>query len=159
MSFSQIHQPLVYKNEITNTLRLFNKKIQGTAVYLWAVAPQGDVSFYHKNEISENTLFVFISTNYSYYHQIEVVFHQISAFQNLPEIWRPHPATDALTFEKANQGYHFYLNDDEGNKLHINAQGISIYTGTVYYYNRPKLTSNEKIALFVKSLSTHEPQE
>jgi len=150
MSFNQTHRPITRENRVANVLRLFNEHVQGTAAYIWAVAPQGDVSFYHKNEIPENTLFVFVSTNYSYYHQIEIVFHQVAHFETFPEIWRPHPDKEALTFETTGQDFRFCFNDDENNKWYINAPAISIYNGTVYYYQRPQLKPDEKIALFVK---------
>lgn len=151
MSFSQTHRPIALENELTTALRLFNEQVQDTAAYLWAVAPRGDISFYHENEIPENTLFVFVSTNYSYYHQIEVVFHQVANVDKLPEIGRPHPYKPTLSFETTEQGgFLFCFTDDEDNQWHISAQAISVYTGTVYYYQRPKLKPDEKIALFVK---------
>jgi hypothetical protein len=123
-----------------------------------------DVHFFNYNL---KTLIIAGSTDLSYYHKLEVIFEDVFFVSCFFQGW--HSNTEAPVFiipegEIAVQlnlhfeieaGYQLFIfkTEDYNQDVVIVAQKISYNTDTVFYYNRPDLKENERIADFIKANS------
>lgn len=102
------------------------------------------------------------SVELAYYHNLEIIFEDIFFVSAFFQGW--HSDTKQTTFllpdnEKEmnekyeiEQGYQIFIfrSEDYTNDVVIAARNVSFNTDTVYYYDRPDLKANERIADFVK---------
>jgi hypothetical protein len=102
------------------------------------------------------------SVDLTYYHKLEIIFEDIFFVSGFFQGW--HSDTEQRTFylpdnenemnEKyeIEQGYQLFIfkTEDYTNDVVIAAKNITFNTDTVYYYERPDLKENERIADFVK---------
>lgn len=102
------------------------------------------------------------STDFSYYHNLEIFFHDVFFVSVFFNGWKSD--TQQSVFEipvnevELNQQYEIeqdyqlfiFRTEDYTNDVIIAANTISFNTDTVYYYNRENLLPGERIASFVK---------
>lgn len=112
------------------------------------------------------TLTVAGSDDLTYYHTLEINFENIFFVSGFFEGW--HSDTTKTVFQqpenvkKSNQkyeieeGYQLFIfkTSDYKNDIVIAAKEIRYNTDTVFYYDRPDLKDNERIADFVKRKTT-----
>jgi hypothetical protein len=115
----------------------------------------------HIYSYKNGQLIVAGSIDLTYSHTLEIIFDDVYFFSGYPEGW--HSDTDKTVFEIPDQCAKLYKQfqiiqeytlfrfaaEDTPDVL-IAASAISYNTDTVYYYNRPDLKENERIADFVK---------
>lgn len=102
----------------------------------------------------DGNILVLGSTDFSYYHQIEISFYGVSFYQGVLS-WGSDPSDDLLVENttsnlslideyKLNGDFKIYsfITDDE-TKVNFAAERISINTDTVFYYQRDNLKENE----------------
>ena len=96
-----------------------------------------------------------------YYHTLEIVFEDIFFVSGFFQGWHTDTSKTAFRLEsnqviykqyEIEQGYRLFIfnAEDYQNEIIISAKSISFNTDTVYYYERPNLKDNERVAEFVK---------
>jgi hypothetical protein len=102
------------------------------------------------------------SEDLTYYHTLEISFKDVQYFHSIYPDW--HSDTKQTVFMVADnqaelknkytiaEDYRFFVMKIEGdsNDVIIAAKSINYNTDTVFYYDRPELKENERIADFVK---------
>jgi hypothetical protein len=102
------------------------------------------------------------SDDLTYYHTLEIIFEDIFFVSAFFQGWHSNtkertfllPDNEKETNEKfeIEQGYQLFIfrTEEYTNDVMIAARNLSFSTDTVYYYERPDLKANERIADFVK---------
>jgi hypothetical protein len=115
----------------------------------------------HVYSYQHNKLVIAGGVDLTYYHSLEIIFEEVNFFSGYMSGWHADtskpvfelPAESTilnLKFENI-QGYTlFRFNSEDTPDIYIAAAAVSYNTDTVYYYNRPDLKENERLADFVK---------
>ena len=117
---------------------------------------------FHVLEFDGYRLTVGGSIDLTYYHKLEVIFEDIFFVSGFFRGW--HSDTEKIVFQipeneielngkyEIEQDYQLFTfkTEDFKNDIIIASNNISYNTDTVFYYNRPDLKPNERIADFVK---------
>ena len=117
---------------------------------------------FHVLEFDGYRLTVGGSIDLTYYHKLEVIFEDIFFVSGFFRGW--HSDTEKIVFQipeneiELNGKYEIekdyqlftFKTEDFKNDIIIASNNISYNTDTVFYYNRPDLKPNERIADFVK---------
>lgn len=131
------------------------------------------------NQICNNDLFEFHvfsfdgyklsivgSSDFSYYHKIEIIFEDVFFFSGFFNGWQSDTSNNVflipenendlnIKFEiEADYQLFTFKTEDYNNDIIIGAKNISFNNDIVYYYNRPNLQQNERIADFIKNKKT-----
>lgn len=117
---------------------------------------------FHVLSYDGNQLIIGGGIDLTYYHQLELIFEGVFFASAYFKGW--HSNTDQIVFqiptnevqlnfkyqiEENYQLFEFKIEDGE-NDILIAANSVSFNTDTVFYYDRPDLQANERIAPFVK---------
>ena len=169
--FEKLHSCITDTETIIQTLNSFNETVHSAGMYFRLDVPDEDGGIaYPNNEIPDKAVVVIGSFDFSYYHQIEIVFfeaitHNISS----ESIWADHWDKEQLTLIQGTTRYdiltkHQPYDDDTfhvfafnigsfgDEQYYIIAKGISIKLGIVFHYDRARqepLKPDERVAYWV----------
>lgn len=118
---------------------------------------------FHVLSFDGNKLIVGGSIDLTYYHSLEIIFDDVFFVSGFFGGW--HSDTDKAVFQipdkekdlnikyEIEQDYQLFTfkTEDFENDIIIAANNVSFNTDTVFYYDRPDLKLNERIADFVKN--------
>ncbi len=119
---------------------------------------------FHVVEYDAKHLIIGGGQDLSYSHNLEVIFEDVFFYSGVINEWHTDTSKPALEMpdgEKVvqlnkrfeiQQGYQLFIirTEDLQSDIHIAAKKLSYNTDTVFYYLRPDLKENERIADFVK---------
>ncbi|MBL7950883.1 MAG: hypothetical protein JNM62_04130 [Flavobacteriales bacterium] len=119
---------------------------------------------FHVVECDFRKLVVGGSEDLTYYHKLEVVFENVFFFSGVISGWGTDTSKPMITIPEGEElrelnmrfeiqvGYQLFviLPEDFKNKIYVAAERLSYNTDTVFYYQRPDLKENERIARWVK---------
>lgn len=169
----QVHSNIYYKpEEIVATLKQLNGTLHSTGVsFQWDEKDaDGEYISYKANEVPADALIVLGSFDFSYYHQVELVFYGVKAHTlHTQAYWPDHwskPQLELLQGEEANtiaaklgwqlttgqQVFAFNRGSHGDERYYIMAEGLSWYIGTVFHYDREAqeaLKPGERVAYWV----------
>ncbi len=103
------------------------------------------------------------SFDLTYYHTLEIIFTDVFFFKGYFEGWQadfldtvfeiPKNEKELNLKYEIEHPYQLFVfrTDNKQNDIIIAANSVSYNTDTVFYYNRPDLKDNERIAYFVKN--------
>lgn len=108
--------------------------------------------------IKGNTLFLKASRDFSYYHLLELKFHDVFYFQG-PFSWSTSPNSGVFirmldgedlakimsAYEITHPGIAVAITTDNQSEIYICAAEIELDFATVYYYKRENLAEGERI--------------
>lgn len=138
-------------DEIRNTVLEIDKQIRK---HMWFD--------FHVFRYDVNQLIIAGSIDLLYYHSLEVVFEDIFFVSAFFQGWHSdteNPVFELVTEEREmnrkyeiEEGYELFIfkTEDYNNDVVIAAKKVSFNTDIVFYYDRPDLKDNERIADFVK---------
>lgn len=169
----QVHSRIFTKpEEIIATLTELNENLHSTGVsFQWDEKDaNGEYISYKANEVPADALIVLGSFDFSYYHQVEVVFygtkaHTLHTGAHWPDHWSK-PQLELLQGSEANttalklgwqlngdeQLFAFNVGSHGDERYYILARGLSWYIGTVFHYDREaqdELKPGERVAYWV----------
>ena len=173
--FQQLHACISDINEISITLAAFNEKVHNVGLYFKLDVPDEDGGIaYPINEIPNNAIVVLGSFDFSYYHQVEIVFFDTIAHTIDTEYrWSDHWDKDQLCLlttadrkkilitngiedDSSIHVFAFNIGSFSDEQYYIIAKGISIKMGIVFHYDRAAqepLQENERVAYWVHTAS------
>jgi len=116
---------------------------------------------FHVLKYDCNTLSIAGGTDLTYYHTLELVFEDVFFVSGFFQGWHTNTSKPAFWLEddklmnekyEINQGCRLFIFEAEDyiNRIIVAAKKISFNSDIVYYYDRPDLKDNERIADFVK---------
>ena len=119
---------------------------------------------FHVTSYDGRFLEVVGSIDLSYYHQLEIIFEEVFFASIFFEEWHSDTKKPVIELPDSDfnkelnerleieQGYQIFIirTEDYKNDIYIAAKKISYNTDTVYYYDKPDLKENERLAEFVK---------
>lgn len=147
-AFIQLHHPVMEPGAVKQLVSYINELLKDGWLYFQA----GEcAAAYSREEIPRDTIIVTVSTDYTYYHQFEIAFHQVKQHW-LPfnEIWPDAPGEPQLQVQEEEESFLFIMkNVNTGQQYLVAAAGISFHAGTVYYYKRDRLDKNERCAIWI----------
>ena len=118
---------------------------------------------FHVLSFDGSRLIVAGSTDLIYFHEIEIIFENVFFISGFLKGWHSDtkkevfvlPENEKELNEKweIEQGYQLFLFkiEDYNNDVLIAAENVLYNSDVVYYYERPGLKENERIAEFVKN--------
>jgi hypothetical protein len=169
--FVKLHHCIADTESIIQVLNGFNETVHSAGMYFRLDVPDEDGGIaYPNNEIPDKAVIVIGSFDFSYYHQIEIVFFEtLSHTISSQSIWSDHWDKAQLTLIQGIVRHEVLakhqLSDDESlhvfafnigsfgdEQYYIIAKGISIKLGVVFHYDRAQqeaLKSDERVAYWV----------
>ena len=171
MAFADEHIPITDTGEIIRFLAQVNDDLHSAGLYFKPDIPD-EIGYtsYPDAEVPNACLIVMGSFDFTYYHQCEFVFHQLSS-HNIPDTdqWPDHWVKPQLELLSSSDRMHalntLRITDDPSllvfafnrgshgdERYFIACHGISYRVGITFYYDRTKgdvLKDNERIAWWV----------
>ncbi len=125
----------------------------------WLIQEQIE-DFYVLRQTEWGRLVIAGSRDYSYYHNVELIFHEVQFLMLPTQVFTVERIRLATAEERAdlNRSMHgheqmgrvFCLESSfEGTRYYVVARQLEYNTDTVYYYNRPELGQGERIAEYL----------
>jgi hypothetical protein len=174
-TFQQLHACISDINEITLTLSTFNETVLSVGLYFKLDVSDEDGGIaYPINEIPNNAIVVLGSFDFSYYHQVEIVFfdtiaHTIDSEYRWSDHWDKDQLcllssaernkiiiTSGIADDPSIRVFAFNIGSFSDEQYYIIAKGISIKMGIVFHYDRAAqepLKENERVAYWVHTAS------
>jgi len=136
-AFEQNHKIINDRQEILRAIRMINDSINGRG-FNFLVDKE---TAYRENEIPENALIVIASFDFSYYHDLELVFYDVISTDLETEMeWWDHWEKDQIELgEEDPQGeftFKFNRGTHKDTQYSVRSKGFSYRFGTVFYYYR-----------------------
>ena len=169
MSFTELHKPIIGADELLSVLSQLNADMHNAGLYFqWDKADE--IGFTSYPDLPEHCIMILASFDVTYYHQLELCFHQIRAHTLIDNNqWPDHWNKNQLELLQGVERSHVLMNcavpEDEtihvfafnvgsfsDRQLYIIAEGFSFVSGTVFHYNRlaqQNLDPGERIAWWV----------
>ncbi|SKA09958.1 hypothetical protein [Sediminibacterium ginsengisoli] len=147
-AFTQLHIPVAGAAAVRQLVSYINELLKDGWLYFQAGE---STAAYRREEIPRDTIIVTVSTDYAYYHQFEIAFHEVKQhWMPFNEIWPDAPGEPQLQLQEEDDHFLFIMkNVNTGQQYVVAATGISFYAGTVYYYKRDRLDKNERCAIWI----------
>lgn len=153
--FDQNHTRIDDPVAIALVLEKLNQDLHSTGVYFkWDVRDDLGYNTYPDAEIPERSMAVIASFDFMYYHQLELFFYDVAA-HSIPDgdMWSDHWVKPQLELLSGDASIHvrsslgissdeellffaFNIGSHSDTQYYIAAKGISVFMGTVFYYNR-----------------------
>ncbi|MEZ5012868.1 MAG: hypothetical protein R2794_01120 [Chitinophagales bacterium] len=172
MQFSDAHTPITDKQQILDLLKKTNEEIHSVGLYFkWDKKDEVGFTSWPDDQMPEHALIVLASFDMTYYHQMEFAFFDVLAHDmpdefQWPDHWEKEQLVllegrereDALAFlniphPESHYVFAFNIGSHGEEQYYILASGISIFRGTVFYYDREKqeaLKEGERVAWWTR---------
>ena len=136
-TFSQNHTQLNDRATILEAVRSINNSVNGSGFNFLVDKDNA----YRENELPGNALIVLASFDFSYYHDLELVFYDVIATDlNVEMEWWDHWEKDQIELGEENLPGEFDFRFNRGTHkdtyYSIRSKGFSYHFGTVFYYYR-----------------------
>lgn len=167
--FAALHKPVYPASAIASILAELNADMHSAGLYFqWD--QQDSIGFTSYPDLPEHCLMVLASFDFTYYHQLELCFHQVRAHTLIdnnqwPDHWNKHQLELLQGAERSAVLMKYAVPDAESlhvfafnigsftnDQFYIIAEGFSYARGTVFHYNRlaqQALDPGERIAWWV----------
>jgi len=156
--FTNNHQIIQDRATIEQALRTINDKINGCGFNFQVDKNDAGYISYPEEQVPSNVLVVLCSFDFSYYHDLELVFYDVSFTDLDPgDMWWDHWEKDQVEMNPnyTGEGFEFYFNRGTHTdvQLIVRAKAFSYHFGTVFYYDREAqetLKPGQRVAYWVK---------